>query len=134
MCAQQLGHCRANYFEIRELRTRAAWRFADVGIDLQYVDTAVITFLIAESSRLIIHPLGYCLAVGRRLQEEAVSNADKRRREIHALICNTCPHGSAIEGCSDCEQDRANALDLFPSLRCYLPDSLIPSPDGDKKA
>jgi hypothetical protein len=41
------------------------------------------------------------------------------------LVANTCPHDSTVEDCSDCVEDRARALELFPSLRRYLSPSLI---------
>lgn len=122
-CAEGFSRC-TNSIDLRELRARAADRFADAGIRLQFVDTAVLTFVIAKNTGSIANPLGYCLAVGRRLHTDSNAETEKRRREFEILVRNTCPHGSSIERCGQCARDRQRALDLFPSLRRYLPASL----------
>ena len=124
-CADQLDPLRADPIDIKGLRAGAARRFAEAGIHSCYVDTAVVVFLIAHSSKKVANPLGYCLAVGRRLQDDSVTERDKRRRRLEELVANTCPHDSTVEDCSDCVEDRARALELFPSLRRYLSPSLI---------
>ncbi len=131
-CAEGFGHY-ANSFDLRELRACAVTRFAGAGIGLHYVDTAVLTFVIADNNGSIINPLGYCLAVGRRLQDESNDGRENRRREFEALIGNTCPHGSSVERCGQCARDRQRALDLFPSLRRYLPASLTSTPSAERR-
>lgn len=123
--AAKLNPNRVNRIDIRALRERAARRFADAGIDSCYVDTAVIVFLIADRAKTIANPLGYCLAVGRRLQNDSVAERDKKRRQLEEMVADTCPHDSTVERCSYCVGDRARALELFPSLRRYLPPSFI---------
>ena len=124
-CADQLDPKRVDRIDIRGLRASAARRFADAGIHSRYVDTALVVFLRANSSKRIANPLGYCLAVGRRLQDDSVTERDKKRRQLEEMVANTCPHDSTVEDCSDCVEDRARALELFPSLRRYLSPSLI---------
>jgi hypothetical protein len=123
-CVEGFSRCAS--IDLRELRACAATRFACAGIGLHFVDTAVLTFVIADASnRSVINPLGYCLAVGRRLQEESIDEKENRRRKFEAQIENTCPHGSSVEHCGQCERDIERALDLFPSLGRHLPASLI---------
>jgi hypothetical protein len=71
--------------------------------------------------------------VGRRLQDESNDERENRRREFEALIGNTCPHGSSVERCGQCARDRQRALDLFPSLRRYLPASLTSTPSAERR-
>ena len=108
---------------VKELRAEAARRFARAGIHSRYVDTAVVKCVIAWNTRVIVNPLNYCLAVGRRLQGESTSESIARWREFQRQIGNTCPHDSSIERCGQCAEDRQHALNLFPSLRRYLPAS-----------
>jgi len=122
-CADQLNTIRVDRIDIKQLRARAACRFVDAGIDSRYVDTAVVVFLIADGARTVTNPIGYCLAVGRRLQDDSVSERDRRRRQLEEMVANTCPHDSTVENCSYCVGDRTRALELFPSLRRYLPPS-----------
>lgn len=122
-CAKGLGHYE-NSIDLRELRASAIARFAGAGISLNYLDTALLAFVIADNHGAIINPLGYCLAVGRRLQDESNEEKENQRRMFETLVGNTCPHGSRVERCGQCARDRQRALDLFPSLRRYLLDSL----------
>ena len=124
-CADRQDPYRVDRIDIRELRARAARRFADASIESRYVDTAVVAFLIADSAKTVANPLGYCLAVGRRLQDDSVTERDKRRRQLEEMVANTCSHESTVEGCAFCMGDRERALVLFPSLRRYLPSSFI---------
>jgi hypothetical protein len=127
-CAGQLDPNRVDRIDIRELRARAARRFTEAGIESRYVDTAVVVLLIADRAGIVANPLGYCLAVGRRLQDDSVTGRDKRRRQLEEMVANTCAHGSTVESCSCCAEDRARALELFPSLRRYLPHSFYHDP------
>lgn len=118
------NRCRLACISVNELRVEAARCFARAGINSRYVDTALVRCLIAASTRLVVNPLNYCLAVGRRLQDESTAESIARWREFQRQIGNTCPHGSSAERCGQCAEDRQRALDLFPSLRRYLPASL----------
>jgi hypothetical protein len=109
--------------DIARLRAEAQRRFARAGIHRRYVDTSVVMCFIAANTRPLVSPLSYCLAVGRRLQDESTAGAVGQWREFQRRVANTCPHGSNVEACSDCERDRARALELFPTLRRYLPES-----------
>lgn len=124
-CADQLDPQRVYCLDIRELRACAARRFADAGIHSRYIDTAVVVFLIADSTKKVANPLGYCLAVGHRLQDDSVTERERKRHQLEEMVANTCPHDSTVEGCSYCVGDRARALELFPSLRRYVPPSFI---------
>ena len=126
-CTTRNDCCWSDCIDVRLLRREAATCFARVGISSRFVDTAVVRCLISVRSRTLVNPLGYCLAIGRRLQEESVFEANRRRSELEIRIRNTCPHGLTVEGCGECEKDREHALELFPSLRCYLPVALIPA-------
>ena len=131
-CAKGFSHY-GNSIDLRELRACAVTRFAGAGIGLQYVDTAVLIFAIADNNGSIINPLGYCLAVGRRLQDESNDEKENRRREFETLVGNTCPHGSSVERCGQCARDRQRALELFPSLRRFLPASLTSTPSEGRR-
>jgi hypothetical protein len=117
--------CRAACIDVRELRAHAKRCFQRAGIKPCYLDTAVVRCLIADRAKVVENPLGYCLAVGRLLQEESAAAADRRRREFESKVAGTCPHGSGIDRCSECSRDREFALELFPSLRRYLPASVL---------
>jgi hypothetical protein len=114
---------RANSVDITRLRTDARRCFARAGIHRRYVDTAVVVCLIAANTRLLVSPLNYCLAIGRRLQDESTAEAVERWREFQRRVANTCSHGSSVEACPDCANDRARAIELFPNLLRYLPAS-----------
>jgi hypothetical protein len=114
--------------DVRRLRGDATVSFERAGIDFSYLDTAVVRCLIAISCRAITNPVGYCVAVGRRLQDESVAAADRRRREFEERFRNTCPHGSNLEVCPQCSTDRQRALDIFPALRRHVPTSTVTSP------
>jgi hypothetical protein len=114
--------------DVRRLRGDATVSFERAGIDLSYLDTAVVSCLIAISCRAITNPVGYCIAVGRRLQDESVAAADRRRREFEERFRETCPHGSNLEVCPECSMDRQRALDIFPALRRHVPESTVGTP------
>ncbi len=105
--------------------------FERADINLDYLDTAVVRCLIAAGSGPVANPVGYCIAVGRRLQDESAAEADRRRREFEERIRDTCSHGSDPEICAECSKDRRRALDLFPALRRYLPMSRTQSSTGE---
>jgi hypothetical protein len=105
---------RANSVDIARLRADARRCFARAGIHHRYVDTAVVMCLTAAKTRPLVSPLNYCLAVGRRLQDESTAEAVERWREFQRRVANTCPHGSNVEACPDCAKDRARALGAFP--------------------
>lgn len=125
-CNRVTNCCRAACIDVGELRADARRCFERVAIQLCYLDTAVITCLIADRRQVVDNPLGYCLAVGRRLQEESAAAADERQRAFERKVSATCSHGSAVDHCSECARDREFALELFPSLRRYVPTSLLP--------
>ena len=56
------------------------------------------------------------------------------RRALRGLMLSACPHGSTMESCGSCEADRGRALELFPSLRRYLPRSLAKHQSEDERA
>lgn len=114
--------------DVRRLRGNATVSFERAGIDLSYLDTAVVGCLIAISCRAITNPVGYCIAVGRRLQDESAAAADRRRREFEERFRDTCPHGSNLEVCPECSTDRQRALDIFPALRRHVPTSTVSYP------
>lgn len=117
--------------DVRRLRGEAARRFERAGIDLVYIDTSVVRCLIAVGCRAVANPVGYCIAVGRRLQDESATEADRRRREFEERIRGTCSHGSNLRICAECSKDRQRALDLFPALRRYLPMAPTGSSNGE---
>lgn len=106
--------------DVRRLRGDAAASFERAGIDLGYLDEAVVSCLIAVRCRAVANPVGYCIAVGRRLQDESAGEADRRRRELQERVRDTCPHGSNLEVCGECGTDQQRALDLFPTLRRHV--------------
>jgi hypothetical protein len=126
--------CRLACISVKELRAEAARRFTRAGIHPRYVDTVVVRCVIAMNTRLMVNPLNYCLAVGRRLQDESTAESIARWREFQRQISNTCPHGSSVERCGQCAEDRQRALHLFPSLRRYLPASFATEQAKDEKA
>jgi hypothetical protein len=110
--------------DVRGLHTQAKDRFTRVGIATRHLDRAVLECLIATTNRSVENPLGYCLAVGRRLQDEADRGAARVQRAQRWWIENACPHGTLdVEGCPSCAEDRRRALELFPSLSRFLSDS-----------
>lgn len=117
--------------DVRRLRGDAAMSFERADIDLVYLDTSVIRCLIAMSCRAVANPVGYCIAVGRRLQDESSAEANRRRREFEDRFSTTCSHGSNVEICKECSTDRQHALDLFPALGRYLPVSPTAFPRGE---
>ncbi len=125
-CNRPTDCCHAGGIDVGELRAAARRCFERVAIQLRYLDTAVIRCLIADGRQVVENPLGYCLAVGRRLQEESAAAADERQRAFESKVSAICSHGSAFDHCSECAQDREFALELFPSLRRYVPASLLP--------
>ena len=130
-----LAVCRARPvtvgIDVRRLRGDAAVSFERAGINLGYLDTSVVCCLVAFGRGAVANPVGYCIAVGRRLQDESAADADRRRREFEDRFRNTCPHGSNAEICEECSKDRQRALDLFPALRRYSPSSPTGSPRGE---
>jgi hypothetical protein len=107
--------------DIRELHTQAKNRFARVGIATCHLDRAVLECLIAATNSPIENPVAYCLAVGRRLQDEAERLAGGVQSEQRWWIENACRHGVLdVEVCQSCAEDRKRALELFPSLRRFL--------------
>jgi hypothetical protein len=131
-CNRLTNCCRAACIAVRELRADARRCFQRAGIEPRYIDTAVVRCLIADRTKVVANPLGYCLAVGRLLQEEAAATADRRRREFERDLANTCSHGFVVERCSECAREREFALELFPSLRQHIPPSLLsPRPEGE---
>lgn len=117
--------------DVRRLRGDAAVSFERAGIDLAYLDTSVVRCLVAVSRSALANPVSYCIAVGRRLQDESAAEADRRRRELEERIRDTCAHGSNLEVCAECSTDRQRALDLFPALRRHIPTSPV-SPPAEK--
>ena len=113
--------------DVRALHTQVKDRFARVGIDNCHLDRAVLECLFAATSRSIENPLGYCIAVGRRLQDEACGSDVRAKRIDRFWIENACRHGTIdIEACRSCIDDRQRAIQLFPSLRRFLGDSSGP--------
>ena len=112
--------------DVRALHTQAKDKFTRVGIATRHLDRAVLECFFAATNNSIENPLGYCLAVGRRLQDEA--DRDGRVQRAQRLwIENACPHGTLdVEACPSCAEDRQRALELFPSLRRFLSDSADP--------
>jgi hypothetical protein len=106
------------------MHTQAKDRFERVGIAACHLDRAVLECLIAATNRPIENPVGYCLAVGRRLQDEAQRLAGGVQSEQRWWIENACRHGALdVEVCPSCAEDRQRALELFPSLRRFLSNS-----------
>jgi len=130
----QSACCRLADIDVRKLRAEAAACFARSGIHQRYVDTAVVRCLIAVNTRPVVNPLNYCLAVGRRFQDESVVEAVARWREFQRHIRSSCPHGSSVERCLACAQDRARALELFPTIRRHLPESPAAQQSEDERA
>jgi hypothetical protein len=113
--------------DVRALHTQAKDRFTRVGIATRHLDRAVLECLIAATNKSIENPLGYCLAVGRRLQDEADRDAGRVQRAQRWWIENACRHDALdVEACPSCAEDRQRALELFPSLRRFLGDSSDP--------
>jgi hypothetical protein len=109
-------------FDVRALHAQARERFSQVGIDIGHLDRSVLECLIAAGNRSIENPIGYCLAVGRRLQDET-ERRGRMRRGQRLWIENACRHGVLEVGeCPRCAEDRRRALELFPSLRKFLSD------------
>ena len=109
---------------VRALRARAKVGFARVGIAPRHLDRAVLECVIAASSKPIDNPLGYCLAVGRRLQDETDRRAWREQRAQRLWIENACPHGAVdVQACPTCAEDRERALELFPFLRQFVSES-----------
>jgi hypothetical protein len=128
-CTDQ-GNCGllTRQIDVRGMHTQAKDRFERVGIAVCHLDRAVIECLIAATSRSIENPLGYCLAVGRRLQDEAQRRAGRVQSAQRWWIENACPHGAVdVEVCPRCAEDRQRALELFPSLRRFLSNSTDPA-------
>ena len=125
-CRTQSACNWSSCIDVRQLRTDVARRFAQAGIGRRYVDTAVVECLQAVNSGRRVSPLRYCLAIGRRLQEESAARASTRQTGFESRFSNTCSHGVIGEHCQECEMDRERAIELFPSLRRYLPASLVP--------
>ena len=118
--------------DVRVLHTQAKDRFTRVGIATRHLDRAVLECLIAATNRSIENPLGYCLAVGRRLQNETDRDAGRLQRAQRWWIENACRHGGFdLEACPNCVHDRQRALELFPSLRRFL--SASADPGGPKE-
>lgn len=120
--------------DVRALHNQAKDRFARVGIATRHLDRAVIECLVAATNKSIENPLGYCLAVGRRLQNEADRHAGRLQRAQRWWIENACRHGALdVEACPNCAHDRQRALELFPSLRRFLSASANPvGPKGGR--
>jgi len=111
--------------DVRALRAQAKIGFARVGIAPRHLDRAVLECVIAASNKSIDNPLGYCLAVGRRLQDETDRRAWREQRAQRLWIENACPHGAVdVQACPPCAEDRARALELFPFLRRFLSESV----------
>lgn len=125
-CPSVCSECTSSVgMDVRRLRGNAAVSFERANIDLSYLDTAVVICLIAIGCRGIANPVGYCIAVGRRLQDESAAEADRRRREFEERFRDTCPHGSNLDVCAECSTDRQRALDIFPALRRHVPSSNV---------
>jgi hypothetical protein len=104
--------------------------FDRVGIATCHLDRAVLECLFAVTSRSIENPLGYCLAVGRRLQDEACWRDGRAQRTYRLWIENACRHGILdVEACPSCIDDSQRAIELFPPLRRFLGDSAGPLRD-----
>lgn len=128
-CFSDCRECRPSVgIDVRRLRGDAAVSFKRAGINLAYLDTSVVRCLIAVGCSAVASPVSYCIAVGRRLQDESAAEADRRRRDFEARFRDTCPHGSNLEVCAECSTDRQRALDLFPALRRHVPTSPVSSP------
>jgi hypothetical protein len=96
--------------DVRALHTQAKERFARVGIATRHFDRAVLECVVAATSRSIENPLGYCLAVGRRLQDEADRGAGRVQRAQRWWIENACRHNALdVEACPSCAR-----LSCFP--------------------
>jgi len=109
---------------VRALRAQAKVGFARVGIASRHLDRAVLECVIAASNKSIDNPLGYCLAVGRRLQDETDRRAWREQRAQRLWIENACPHGAIdVQACHTCAEDRERALELFPFLRQFVSES-----------
>lgn len=120
----QKGRSPQNPLEIRALIAQAKCRFARAGIAARHLDRAVLECIIAAANRSIENPIGYCLAVGRRLQDETERRADRTRRVQRLWIENACRHGALdVAVCPRCAEDRQRALELFPSLSKFLGDA-----------
>jgi len=118
-----LGNCgfSTRQIDVRGLHAQAKDRFERVGIAACHLDRAVLECLVAATSRSIENPLGYCLAVGRRLLDEAERRAGRVQSAQRWWIENACRHGAVdVEVCPRCAEDRQRALELFPSLRRFL--------------
>jgi hypothetical protein len=126
--------CRLAGIDVRKLRADAAACFARSGIHHSHVDTAVVRCLIAVTTRPVVNPLNYCLAIGRRFQDESVAEAVARWREFRRHFDNACPHRSSVERCPACAQDRARALELFPTIRRHLSESPAAQQNEDERA
>lgn len=97
--------------DVRALRTQAKDRFARAGIATCHLDRAVLECLVAATNRSIENPMGYCLAVGRRLQNEAERQAGRVQRAQRLWIENACRHGAVdVEVCPRRAEDRQHAL------------------------
>jgi hypothetical protein len=134
-CVPICGACYGSAgIDVRRLRADAAASFERACIDLGYLDTSVVRCLIAVGCNVVANPVGYCIAVGRRLQDESVAEADRRRQVFEERFRDTCPHGSKFETCAECSNDRQRALDLFPALSRYFPTSRSGPPGGEGEA
>jgi hypothetical protein len=99
---------------------------ADPDVDDLAFDLGVLrsTSEIAKPIRPIENPVGYCLAVGGRLQDEAGRLAGGVQSEQRWWIENACRHGALdVEVCPSCAEDLQRAFELFPSLRRFLSNS-----------
>jgi len=76
--------------DVRALHTQAKDRFERVGIATCHLDRGVLECLIVATSRSIENPVGYCIAVGRRHQDEDDRRAGRVQRAQRWWIENAC--------------------------------------------
>jgi len=93
--------CRATPVDITRLQTDAQRSFVRAGIHRRYVDTAVVMCLIAANARPLVSPLNYCLAIGRRLQDESTAEALSGGKSSRGRVANPCPQGSSLAALRD---------------------------------
>ena len=125
--------CRLDGIDVGKLRKDVAACFTRSGIHRRYIDTVVVRCLLVVSTRVVENPLNYCLAIGRRLQDESAAEKTARWAEFQRRIANTCPHESNVEQCPACAEDRAHALELFPEIRRHLSTSFAKQPIEDER-
>lgn len=113
---------RANFVDITHLRTDARRCFARAGIHHRYVDTAVVTCLIAANTRQLVSPFNYCVAIGRRLQDESTT-----RSSVGVSFRVASPTRALTDRMSKLARTARRIehelSSIFPNLSRYLPAS-----------